>query len=680
MLNVRFEKITLMYALKQNFAFIVCFLCYFLNVFHLLAQEIEEIGLLNPTHPIHSEILEIDADTTLSKAEKIEAFDIIQQKAFKSEDNFAACVTLIKLIDLSKEVGQLSEGKFYYQKVSANCLSMLSNNLKGELFANMGVLAGKMGDITESIDFFLKASDEFKADEKFGLQARNLVNAALSNYQIGEYETAVTYLKLAQEVLENESDVSQIKSVSFYINDTFIYVYSGLRDFESARRIIKNLENIALGKQEESRFLSSVSLFYLFQGKPDSAYIYLDKISEVLSLDKANFWSYLNNEQRKAGVLYDLGRYHEAVNVLLNAMPIAVEKESKLHVSSFHYELGYNYFQLENFKSSAEAFMEHIELNQELYDEEKVRIRETVKAEYDLNLKNEQILLLEKTNELNQIKLKAKNQFQIFLITFIVVFGIFLFMLWQSNKKIDEKNRQLITQTQKLNELNSINRKVFSIIGHDVRSPLNDLEGLTNLLGSQALSNDELSQISVEIDKKLIETQGLLKNILSWGVLLKKGVTIHKRDINVYEEIAEVLESFSIKIESKHLKTEVNLVPEATLTADLESFKFVLRNLMSNAIKFSPKGGLISVAFNFSDSSKGSTLIISDQGIGMPTEVQANLFTEAEVKRRRGTENEAGAGIGLTLVKEVCDLNNWEINVVSKENQGTSFSITFPQV
>jgi len=249
-------------------------------------------------------------------------------------------------------------------------------------------------------------------------------------------------------------------------------------------------------------------------------------------------------------------------------------------------------------------------------------------------------------------------------------------------KKAEQELRE---SEVRLKESNQTKDKFFSIIAHDLRSPFNSLLGLTELLHEDFdhFSTHEQKEIIQSIHKEIKSTYKLLENLLLWSRAQKGTIKFKPERLNLYEVTQESYELLKNNVQHKFI-TFTNQIPrEIYVEADKEMLSTIIRNLFSNAIKFTSKGGAITIkacSVVSKNNQKFIEVSVIDNGVGISKEIQSKLFGIGETISTRGTENENGTGLGLTLCKEFVEKHDGKIWVESKTGNGTSFYFTIPSV
>lgn len=240
-------------------------------------------------------------------------------------------------------------------------------------------------------------------------------------------------------------------------------------------------------------------------------------------------------------------------------------------------------------------------------------------------------------------------------------------------KKAEDEIRR---KNKELEKLNSEKDKFFSIISHDLRSPFNGILGLSNLMATdiQQLTREEIQEISLNLNKSANNFYRLLTNLLEWAKMQGRMTEYNPEKLMLKNFIFEVINLFTETANKKDIKLEFTAVDGIEVTTDRFMLDTILRNLVSNSLKFTNKGGRIDITAK--KDSKKTEITVKDTGIGMSKEILENLFKiDSKQLSRYGTDNEPGTGLGLILCKEFIDRHNGELRVKSEEGVGSEFAI-----
>lgn len=245
--------------------------------------------------------------------------------------------------------------------------------------------------------------------------------------------------------------------------------------------------------------------------------------------------------------------------------------------------------------------------------------------------------------------------------------------------------KQEEARARELAELNASKDKFFSIVSHDLRTPFNSLIGNSQLLLMELENTEDTGKIELAdtILHSAKNAHRLLENLLTWS-MLQNGMLVSKPETLEMEQVIEaVLELLSTEAQPKNIQLASKLATKTNVFADLQMVNTILRNLISNAIKFTPEGGCITISTKLQlnyDATDATFVEVSvkDTGVGIESANIAKLFTIEAQHSTEGTKGEAGAGLGLILCKEMVEANNGRISVTSQLEKGTTITFTLP--
>ncbi len=244
-------------------------------------------------------------------------------------------------------------------------------------------------------------------------------------------------------------------------------------------------------------------------------------------------------------------------------------------------------------------------------------------------------------------------------------------------KKTEE---EIKLKNEQLQALNAEKDKFFSIIAHDLRGPLSSFVGATQILTDeiQNMEIGEIKDITVEMKTSAANIYNLLENLLEWSRLKRGGMDFVPENLNLKMMFTECVNVLSESARKKGVTIEVNIADKIEVFADKHMFETVIRNLVSNAIKFTSKGGIVKLSATPTGNSV--EVVIKDSGIGMSPELKNRLFQINEKTSRPGTGGELSTGIGLLLCKEFIEKHHGKISVESEVGKGSTFSFIIGQV
>jgi PAS domain S-box-containing protein len=231
---------------------------------------------------------------------------------------------------------------------------------------------------------------------------------------------------------------------------------------------------------------------------------------------------------------------------------------------------------------------------------------------------------------------------------------------------------------RKLLQLNTDKDRFISILSHDLRSPFNNLLGLSEALSEdiRKLDIDEIEKLVNQINKSAQTSFKLLEDILMWARTQQGKIPFKPQILNFRDICMNILETLNPNANSKNITINYSAIDKINIFADIDMLKTVLRNLVSNAIKFTNKNGAINISAE--ENSGNVTISVSDNGIGIPPDNLVKLFDITQVLTTKGTAKETGTGLGLLLCKEFVEKHGGKIWVESEEGKGSDFKFTLP--
>ncbi|MBA4144745.1 MAG: hypothetical protein C0523_03185, partial [Cytophaga sp.] len=277
-----------------------------------------------------------------------------------------------------------------------------------------------------------------------------------------------------------------------------------------------------------------------------------------------------------------------------------------------------------------------------------------------------------------------------FLSVSSIAFGLLLFVLIKGRiaaiaseqrrleKLLSERTSEIEKSKEELENLNRKKDLIFSILSHDLRSPLTTLKGFLGMIidNTDSISKQDLHKYAISIRNSVTNSLDLIDNTLYWS--LSQTGTIQYEPIQfelgpLFEKIKGL---YQLTADKKHIKLNVNQSNGMTVFADENMIYVLLRNLVSNAIKFTPDGKAVYI--ETVKSSHWIEIKIKDEGIGMSEQEISKIFTLDNPQVKRGTSSERGTGLGLLLCKKFIEANGGKLRIYSKEGHGSEFIVSLP--
>ena len=276
------------------------------------------------------------------------------------------------------------------------------------------------------------------------------------------------------------------------------------------------------------------------------------------------------------------------------------------------------------------------------------------------------LFLIKKENTGYQKEMKASNDELILSINEVN----------DSKLLIAEKAEMLEAQKLQLTELDDLKNRLFSIISHDLKTPIYSLRNLFRNVEKYDIPGDEIKVLVPDIINDLNYTTSLMENLLLWAKSQMHGNTINPQALDVATLVNEIKQLLRLQAESKQVYIKAKIDPSINIYADKDMINLVLRNIISNAIKFTPNNGEINVGAKVNNDLV--EMCVQDTGTGISAENIEKLFSN-QYFTTNGTANESGTGLGLMLCKEFLSKNGGNISVESELGKGSKFVFTLPR-
>ena len=487
----------------------------------------------------------------------------------------------------------------------------------------------------EALDYYEEASRLFEeANDEYGL-GYNYTGKSLVLAKLGRYLEALETINKAIKIREKEGNERQLTVSRF--NKAQLLLEMG--DYETAEKDILSL--YLYGKEND--------LIRAIQACDKLVELYLlqKNIPEALKFGLTA----LEYHQKKPNS-------EAMMEIAEKLIPVLLEKGDLQHLAIF------------------QKVLQEETLNQRT---EKTKIYLS-----GLTIQKQRMAIDQLTRE-KELMLKAEKteKYLMFLVIFIAVVLLFFVILFRrffnaeryKNGLLSQQKEKITSQAKELKETNMVKDKILSILAHDLRGPLHSLQGMLELLENQNLSKEEFESYVPLLSKNMGNNILLLENLLLWAKGQMEGMKVQKEVFDLHEMVEKELQLLAHSWYNKGQAFQ-NLVPIGTLVfGDKNMVEIILRNLLSNAMKFTQKNDRITVSCQ--KLAERDTICIKDTGIGMDESVRERLFKK-EFFTSLGTNFEKGTGLGLHLCNELIEKNGGEIWAESSPGKGSSFCLSLP--
>jgi len=499
--------------------------------------------------------------------------------------------------------------------------------------------------------------------------------------ELGQYSKALEHLMISQELSAMINDTEGLPYSLDEIGD--VQLRKG--EYDSALQTLQRSLRLSRAQQIhvlEPRTLTKIATAYLRKKDYKNAMAYYDTTYRSHVRTNNQFGS-AEVELGRGTVLTEQGKYDEAIDYIERSLLLAKKSNARILQINCYNQLSKILEMKGDFEQSLSYFKQYKQLEDSLFshDMQEKLLRDQIR--FETEAKDTQIEALSRAQDLKDDQLKKQEFIRNILVVVMALSGILLATVYRSGQRRRQINALLIRhqeemekRSEELERLNQVKDKFFSIISHDLRSPINALSGLLDLLDKGAVKPNELPNHLHELKIRFNHTRTLLNNLLDWTLLQMDKLNLQATRIDLHRIVEENIQLLGA-VQTKKIELINEIPPQSIAFADSNTTNLVIRNLMTNAIKFTNDGGTVTIGSE--EGSNQWTIFVKDNGVGMNAEVLKILFDKTAPYTTRGTANEKGTGLGLILCKEFVEKNGGKIWVNSQEGKGSTFYFTLPK-
>jgi signal transduction histidine kinase len=533
---------------------------------------------------------------------------------------------------------------------------------------------------------------------------------------------ALDYFLRSLSISESIKDEQAIADANYYIADLFnglrelktsrVYYFNALRIYEKLGKQIDvasiysslgnnyfkakmydssihyNRKAVALSRKLGDRdltlmmALSGLADDYIYLGKEQEALPYIEE-AEKIAIATGDDYYYAYCSMQKGFVAMAIGENEKAFDYAKETIKVG-EKMKMDDLIMYANELLYKLYKKWKKPELALAYYEkYTEQIDTLLTKRKYKAVDSLLTTYRLEKKDKELELLQNQNQLKKAYLIGAISAALLMLIVIVLLvnsvkekRKTVEALEIHNKIIELQKDQIEQQAEYLDNINQVKDRIFSIISHDLRGPISSLKGLMDYMKSNSLSGEESALIVKELQQSTQSIDMLLENLLVWAQMQIRGdVYTEPININLHQAVSEVYDLYYPIANQKDINLINDIPNNLNLQFDKNHLFLVLRNLVSNAIKFTNNGGFVKLRASLTTTLK---ICVEDSGIGISEAETKKLFDVNTLFTKRGTNNERGTGLGLLFVKDYIEKNEGVLSISSTEGIGTVFCITLP--
>ncbi len=620
----------------------------------------------------------------------------------------------------------------YYEKISPQntiaysdtllTLSNRSENVENQAFALSKLGKGNfyLGNYSDAFMYWKQSLEKYhEIGQKAGI-GEQYNNIGAYYYSIGDYENAMqNYLSS----LNIRKEINDTAGIAYALNNIGnIYYAKNQRDL-SLQTYLEALKYAELSSDKKilSIVLNNVGSEYAFLEQYDTALQYQFRAVEIkkelnnkMSLavtymsigsiykyskdyqnarkfyDMANAVFVQNNSKyyvakslnQIAGLFMAQQKFDSALVFLKNSLNISLEINSLSLIENNYFGLSSIFDTLGNSQKALDYLKLYLDVHDSIYDAQSDKRIKDLQIKYETEKKEQENILLKNQIEIDTLQSQRRKNLMYFFIAvslFLLILALVVFNRYTVKQKLSkllsEQNTKLLESEANLRDAIYTKDKFFSIIAHDLKSPLSALTLVSEMLNDNlgTINQQKLTHYINSISQTSSGLFDLVNNLLSWARSQSGNITINLQKINVADIVDKLIDLLKTNIEKKNIIIKNNVSDSVFVSADINYLTLVLRNLLINAIKFTDSNGEIIIGVQRIDNE--TVISVQDSGIGMSKNDQEKLFRIDIDTKSIGNSTEKGTGLGLILCKEFVEKMDGEIWLESELNKGTTFFV-----
>ena len=591
--------------------------------------------------------------------------ELLNSRSFTALEKLELIHALSDFSSSPEEILEYGNQTIKIAKALGNTEFLIKGNLR------TGIANRHLGNLGLALEILFESANMALGKSEYKPLLANIYGEISTCYTLnGDSKNALLYGTKTIQILRSlgKSDQLGLTLLNFGYDYYLIGNYDSAMSYYNESELLLQKKGMTLGL---AYVIGNRSLVYWKQNKVDLAKRDLFKAIEMLKplgdrYGMADYYNQLGN------IYFEEGNEKEAITYTTQGLEMAIEEGLKEQVRDASFLL----FQLnrntENHESAADYLIQHYAYRDSIQNLETTQEIANLRTEFEVGQKQAEVDLLLQQRRNNQLVMLIGG-ITLFIVLCLV---IIIYTYYKTKVKL---NMQLEEQKNALISLNDTKDRFFSIISHDLRGPVGVLSGLVSITKYliDDKKTDKLRKMMDKMEHSVDRLVKLLDNLLHWALQQKGHFPYAPEAFSVKSLLTDAQDIFRDMAASKDIKLEVNVDEDFDIYVDKNTSSAIFRNLLNNAIKFTPKGGQVSISTQLCGYKMGH-IIFQDSGVGIPQEKLKHLFELKEGKSTKGTSGESGLGLGLQLVHDFLQINKGKIAVDSTVGQGTTFTVELP--
>jgi signal transduction histidine kinase len=504
----------------------------------------------------------------------------------------------------------------------------------------------------------------------------------------GQYDLAIEKLQKASELAR---EVGEIRPLGVALGN-LANVYLKKNNPRESLRLALEAEKFLSNHPDKRAYcysLNAISKAYLALGDYKNALRYNAENLKI-SYQVKEYDSYQGALLNEGKIYRALKNYSLAEQNFLESLKVCQQTRNRHKIKDVCLELADLYGKIGNFKQASDYFRLYALTKDTILTEANARSIAQMQSLYNIEKKESENNLLRKQQEFDKANIREKTWliFSIsgFALTIVAVSLILYYrqlekekvneVLRSQNTEINAQKIEIEKQAFELEKINHTKNQLFSIIGHDLNSPMNSLNAMLGLVIDNSLSPEDFLKYIPKLKNAVEGVNFTLQNLLLWANSQMQGFKINPKDFALNKLVEENFDLFREVAQNKNIHLINQLEKNIEVLADRDHINLVIRNLVNNAIKFTHPGGKVTLTHTLEN---GYCIVaVEDTGVGIKAEHRHLIFNKTSQISTYGTANEKGTGLGLLLCQEMIEKNGGKIWIESLSEKGTIFRFSLP--
>jgi two-component system sensor histidine kinase/response regulator len=506
----------------------------------------------------------------------------------------------------------------------------------------------------------------------------NYGNLGMVFFEQGEFEEALKYYQQAVEIKET---IDEDPTGLFLTYGDIVKVLISLRRYDEALEFNEKIADYRRSRGESHEL--GVTYFnaadiYARLGETEKAFEYLELGEQKLAIS-SNHWVEIEISLLKAKLCLEQNKTEAALRYAENGHRLAEQYYMAEFGKRSFGLLAEIYLQKGDYRSAYLYLQKKNEILEQSFVANPRAKTALLRAEFELDRKQAQIQSKYRTRMLvGVVVLLGLIILLSFAIATILIVRRKNAKLALAKQQIENRNTLIESQKEDLAESNAAKDKVFSIISHDLKSPLTSLNLLLEMFDADDLEVAEFKRHAKTLSQRVTSINDTLSQLLVWAQSQQNGINSNPRQVKIMHVVEQKVELYDLTAKQKKVALQIAVDDEHAVWADSDQLHLIMNNLIHNALKFTAEGGKVIISSELLEDENAMLISVEDSGIGMNQKEIETLFMLSKRRTKPGTKGERGTGLGLKICIDMIELNGGRLEVESEPGEGSIFKFTLP--